>query len=353
YISYPRTETTSYAKNFDFNEVLRAHSNHDIWGSCSKELLENGIERPTGGVDVGDHPPITPTRAAREGELSGDSWRIYNYITRHFLGSISPNLRYQKTSYTIKVGNEYFECSGSKVIQPGFSAIMHWRTMSDQNIPEYRQGDILKVVSVNTTEGKTSPPDYLTESEVISLMEKHGIGTDASIPVHINNICQRNYVSIYRVEKIDPDLSLPTMRSDVEKQLNYIVTGKAAYSEVLDHSLRLFREKFKYFREKIDQMDELFEATFSTLASTGKILSRCGKCKRYMKYISMRPQRLHCPHCDETYSLPQTGTIKLYKELQCPLDDFQLVSFSTGSKGTGYPICPYCYNNPPFENIKK
>lgn len=43
-----------------------------------------------GGVDAGDHPPITPVAAATEEELGGgDTWRLYDHVARHFLGSIS------------------------------------------------------------------------------------------------------------------------------------------------------------------------------------------------------------------------------------------------------------------------
>lgn len=34
-------------------------------------------------------------------------------------------------------------------------------------------------------------------------------------------------------------------------------------------------------------MDELMEVSFSPIAATGKPLSRCGKCHRYMKYIQV------------------------------------------------------------------
>lgn len=233
----------------------------------------------------------------------------------------------------------------------------------------FERDEKLNIKDARLTDHMTSPPGYLTESELISMMEKHGIGTDASIPVHINNISQRNYVTVatgrrlvptnlgivlvHGYQKIDKQLVEPTMRSTIEDQLNLIAKGEANYDRVLRQTIEAFRQKYLYFVKSIEAMDSLFEVSFTTLAATGKALSRCGKCRRYMKLIIAKPSRLHCSHCDETYNLPQNGNIRIYKELKCPLDDFELVTWSTGNKGRSYPLCPYCYNQPAFRDMKK
>ena len=43
----------------------------------------------SGGVDVGDHPPITPMRSANRHQLRDNEWKLYDFITRHFLATVS------------------------------------------------------------------------------------------------------------------------------------------------------------------------------------------------------------------------------------------------------------------------
>ncbi|XP_064209332.1 DNA topoisomerase 3-beta-1 isoform X1 [Anguilla rostrata] len=370
YISYPRTETTHYPENFDLKGTLRQQANNPFWADSVKALLAEGLNRPRKGADAGDHPPITPMRAASEGELGSDGWRLYEYITRHFIATVSQDCKYLQTTIAFSIGSEAFSCSGKTLISAGFTEVMPWQGIpEEESLPDCVKGDAFTVDEVKLVEKQTSPPDYLTEAELITLMEKHGIGTDASIPVHINNVCQRNYVTVesgrrlkptslgvvlvHGYYKIDAELVLPTIRSAVEKQLSLISLGKANFQQVLQHTLDIFKRKFHYFVDSLAGMDELMEVSFSPIAATGKPLSRCGKCHRFMKYIQAKPSRLHCSHCDETYSLPQNGAIKLYKELRCPLDEFELVLWTSGSRGKSYPLCPYCFSNPPFRDMKK
>lgn len=85
----------------------------------------------------------------------------------------------------------------------------------------------------------------------------------------------------------------------------------------------------------------------------GRPFSKCGKCRRYMKYISLRPSRLYCNTCEEVYSLPQGGNIKLYNNILCPLDGFELVLYVLGGRdGKTIALCPFCYVCPPFEGIR-
>lgn len=54
------------------------------------------------------------------------------------------------------------------------------------------------------------------------------------------------------------------------------------------------------------------------------------------------------------YFAVQGGAIKLYKSLVCPLDGYELLLFSlSGADGKTFPLCPFCYNSPPFEGVAK
>ena len=81
YISYPRTETSVYPPSFDLKSALHAQANHPDWGQFVRELLNHNLVRRS-GHDAGDHPPITPIRAATINDFDSDTWKLYDFVAR-------------------------------------------------------------------------------------------------------------------------------------------------------------------------------------------------------------------------------------------------------------------------------
>ncbi len=96
--------------------------------------------------------------------------------------------------------------------------------------------------------GKTSPPAPLTESDLITLMDKNGIGTDATIHEHIKNVRLRGYVekkgqflkatllgrSLVEIYKeLGIKLYEPNLRAKMEEDMKAIAEGTKGCKEVL------------------------------------------------------------------------------------------------------------------------
>lgn len=58
-------------------------------------------------------------------------------------------------------------------------------------------------------------------------------------------------VLIHGYYYIDPELVLPTVRGNIEKECTLIAQGKAELEDVVDHSLQVFKEKFVFFKDHI------------------------------------------------------------------------------------------------------
>merc|ERR1719498_379217 len=101
-----------------------------------------------------------------------------------------------KRTVSFDLNGETFRVSGRKIIDPGFTAWSRSGEMEDTYVPDFKKGESVPVKSVGVGTHKTRAPPYLSESDLLGLMEKNGIGTDASMATHINNICERNYVTL-------------------------------------------------------------------------------------------------------------------------------------------------------------
>jgi DNA topoisomerase-3 len=165
-------------------------NNPDV-GQFARHLLEgDGYQVPKKGKNNDNaHPPIHPTKLVTD--LSGEEKAVYELVVRHFLACCSKDAVGDQTNVSVSIGNESFSATGLVIRQLNFLNVYKYEKWSGSILPPFVQGQEFIPDSLEMVRGSTSPPSPLTEDELIGMMYKNGIGTDATIPTHIDTILKR------------------------------------------------------------------------------------------------------------------------------------------------------------------
>jgi DNA topoisomerase-3 len=197
FISYPRTETDRFDKGMDLRALVRKQAPDQRWGQFAQNLANGGFQQPREGRhDDKAHPPIHPITYAAPSVLSHDEGRLYEYVVRRFLACCSDDAKGMATDIEIQYGEEFFRAHGVIVLERNYlDVFVYDKWDNTAELPKFTVGERFEPTEAMMTEGKTSPPNYLTEADLIALMDANGIGTDATMAEHIQKIQDREYVA--------------------------------------------------------------------------------------------------------------------------------------------------------------
>ncbi len=291
YISYPRTETTIYPKTLNLREIVAMMTKVPELSRYASEVYAKPYLKPTAGrEDDGAHPPIYPTAPATLKELvrlfgqrlGRVAWKVYEYIARHFLATVSDPALIEKQRIEARVGSLSFVAEGIAVLREGFFRVYPYARPKEVKLPRVSTGDVLEVVNVSIVKRRTEPPPYLSEAELLSLMKRFGIGTDATMQEHIHTNILRGYfivrnkrciptplgkALILALKKYVPELVMPTVRGRIERELQKIVSGELTHEQVIE---KVRAEFLKYFDKLRLHREEIAKELVKALAEMVK-----------------------------------------------------------------------------------
>ena len=279
WISYPRTETDQFPKDMDLRKIIEKQVNDRDWGQYAQGLLGGGFQWPRAGRNNDQaHPPIHPVNHVERNKLDQDEGKVYEFVVRRFLGCCSEDAKGEKSTVEIQYGDEEFHANGLTVLEKNYLEVyVYDKWESSRQLPRFTLGETFEPTEANMVDGQTSAPGYLTEPELIGLMDANGIGTDATMAEHIAKIKEREYVGTRKrgtgrtaVDEFIPtslgvalvqgydnvgfetSLSKPFLRKEMELKMKEICAGRTTKSVVVQESLEQYREVFVKTMQQIE-----------------------------------------------------------------------------------------------------
>lgn len=391
WISYPRTETQIYHKTLNLKNIVEEQAKTKTeWSEYAKTLLEHDFAPTKGKKDDKAHPPIHPVKAAvskaaltQVSELKKypKAWQVYELVTRHFLATLSRPARIHIAKVVLNIATVRFLLRGRMLLAPGYLQVYPYEHVREKYLPKLKEGMQLAVEEIILREGKTSPPAPYNEKELIKLMDKMGLGTDATIPQHITTNLKRGYFTIssdrdihptprgialvQSLENSVPILVEPDIRAYMERQIMAIQRGEKTYEMVLtelrSHILtmydvfstnietftsRMIHKQQEINNSRLQNQKTRIQLRSPKLTGTNQRIGTCSLCGADTFYFERKTKRwIRCsnyPECQNVFPLPSTlkGQI-LFLSQRCPICQDPLLLYKRND-GKHFKICAKC-----------
>ncbi|KAG6493087.1 hypothetical protein ZIOFF_048063 [Zingiber officinale] len=314
FISYPRTETDGFSVNTDLHAIVGEQEGHPNWGSYAQRLLdfEARLWRnpSSGGHDDKAHPPIHPTKfSAGETSWSQDHNRLYELVVRHFLACVSQPAVGAETSVEIDIAGEQFVASGRVIISKNYLDVYRFESWGGNILPTYTIGQQFVPTSLTLDSGVTRPPPLLSEADLLSCMDKAGIGTDATMHEHIKKLLDRHYATkdsntrfsptnlgealVMGYDEMGYELWKPYLRAMMECDMKAVSIGTKRKSEVLESCLQQMKACFIDARHNkvklLGAMDVFFERSSGDGHNVGEVVRPCSLCNESNMVLKRKP----------------------------------------------------------------
>lgn len=331
WISYPRTENTVYPDSLHLENHLKKLKGSELSKEVKEILSQEKIWATKGKKKTTDHPPIYPIKPATKDDLTGNKWKVYELILRRFLATLAPYgvKRLRKADFDIE--GKKFHSNGNEMVKKGWRKYYPYYKVKEKKMAALEEGEEIDVSDVLMEEKETQPPSRYSQGKLVKIMEDKGLGTKSTRHGIIQKLYNRNFISgkvprstnsgrsvIDTLEKHGEMVTKPDMTRRLEEDMKKIAEAELDKGEVIEESREMLQKVLDSLKEEREEIGKELKQSLTDQHSVGK----CPECEDGILLIrkSKSGRFVGCsnyPDCENTYSLPRSGSIKPGKG-ECP-----------------------------------
>jgi DNA topoisomerase-1 len=349
FISYPRTSSQKLPKELGYDKILKELTRNSTYAELAKKVLSGKMIPNEGEKTDPAHPSIFPTGIQPKG-LDEKEAKLYDLIVHRFLAVFGDHAVRETAKIELDVNKEIFLTSGTITVEKGWHELYgRYVMLKDEELPDLKKGDEVKVKEILLLDKETAPPKRYTAASIIKELEKRGLGTKATRASIVETLYQRGYVSetsmqatelgirtVKILEKYMPEMLDEKLTRHFEEEMEGIREKKFTEEKVIAEGRQTITKILEKFKKNEDQIGkELLKATIETrdeLSYVGPCM-KCGKGDlqirrgKYGLFVACN----RYPECQTTFALPPFVKVVPARK-ECPACKYPMVKIIRAKK---------------------